>query len=269
MAGTGVRISLLGPVRCLREGAAVALGGSRPTGLLAMLATRQPHPVSRAELVDGLWGDDPPRAVVNSIQVHVSALRRAVGRDTIVNVGNGYQLTDVATTDAADFSRLLATGLDELARGEAHVAARTLRSALQLWAGPALADVLDAPFATIEAARLEELRIRAATGQIEADLQLGRHHDAVPELQALVAAAPLREELREALVRVLHESGRRAEALAAYEEWRLLLRHELGLEPSAVLQALHERLLRLPGQDEIDMYSHRWDVPRQLPVHLD
>ena len=269
MAATAVRVSLLGPVQCRRDGVVVPLGGARRSALLALLAARQPHPVSRAELVDGLWGNDPPLTVVNSIQVHVSAVRRALGKGAILSHGDGYRLAELASVDAADFNRELAKGQAELSLGEVHAAARTLRAALALWQGPALADVLDTPFAAIEATRLEELRLGALSARIEADLALGRHHEVVPELRAVVAQAPLREELREALVRALDRCGRRAEALAACDEWRRLLRDELGLDPSPAMRALHQQLLRLPDESATDWAGSGVEFPRVLPSLLD
>jgi predicted ATPase/DNA-binding SARP family transcriptional activator len=249
VATAGLSVCLLGPVQCWRDGAAVPLGGARRAGLLAFLASRHPHSVSRAELVDGLWGERSPMTAVNSIQVHVSAVRRAAGPETIVTHGDGYQLAAAAAVDAAAFARDLVRGQAELARGESHEAARSLRKALSRWQGPALSDVRDAPFAAVEAARLEELRLLALTSRIEADLVLGRHHDLVPELQALVAQEPFREGLRIALMRALHRCGRQGEALAAYDEARRLLSRELGTEPSSALRELHQRLLTSPDAE--------------------
>ena len=267
MAATGLRVCLLGPVQGVCNGAVVPVGGARRAGLLALLASRQPHSVSRAELVDGLWGDDPPQTAVNSIQVHISALRRAVGAEAIETHGDGYRLAGGATVDAVQFARELVRGQAELDRGEAHAAARTLRAALALWQGPALADVRGAPFADIEATRLESLRLTALSLRIEADLALGRHRDVVPELQALVAQEPLREEFRGTLMRALHRCGRQGEALGVYDEGRRLLREELGVEPSAGLRELHQRLLTQP--DDESGAARTGMIHRALPNLLD
>lgn len=264
-----LRVLLLGPVQCRREGAVVPLGGARRSALLALLASRHLHSASRAELVDGLWGDHPPLTAVNSIQVHVSALRRAVGPDAILTQGDGYRLAGHVEVDATDFARHLVRGQDEMARGEAHVAARTLRKALLLWQGPALADVRDAPFAAVEAARLEEMRLAALTSRIAADLTLGRHHDVVPELQALVAQEPLREGLRAALMRALDRCDRKGDALAVYDAGRRLLRDELGIEPSQALRALHHQLLTQPDDEAWRGSAPDGTTRRFLPSLLD
>ena len=158
----------------------------------------------------------------------------------------GYRL-DLAEPEAVDavrFERLAAEGRRALAGGDPAAAAGLLREALGLWRGPALADVADAAYAAAPAARWEELRLACLDDRIEADLQLGRHADAVPELEALVGEHPLRERFRALLVRALAGAGRQAEALAAYETTRAMLADQLGVDPSAELQAVHLAVLR-------------------------
>ena len=133
-------------------------------------------------------------------------------------------------------------------------AAASLRAALQLWRGQALADLANGPGPRVEAARLEELRLSAVEDRIEADLALGRHADVVGELEALVAAHPLRERLQGQLMIALYRGGRQAEALKVYQAARRTLVEELGLEPGPALQRLERAILQqdasldLPGR---------------------
>ena len=123
-------------------------------------------------------------------------------------------------------------GRDLLARGLAAEASERLRDALSLWRGPALADFAYDSFAQAAIARLEEIRVAAVELRIDTDLVLGRHHELVGELEALVAEQPLREGLRKNLMTALYRSGRQAEALAVYQDARRALVDELGIDPS-------------------------------------
>ena len=263
-----VRVAVLGPVEVWRDGSLLPIGGSRRAALVALLALQAPHAVDRSALIDGLWGEQPPEAAVNALQVHVSALRKALGREAVQTHGRGYRLGDTVSVDASEFMTSHAQGQREAASGEIAAAADTFRKALALWRGAALSGLEEAPFVVAEAARLEELRLSALSSRIKADLGLGRHGEIVPELQVLVAQNPLRENLRESLMSALYRSDRQAEALAVYDAGRRLLRDELGIEPSPALRELHQRLLKQTETvpDRVVSTSHR--RPR-LPGLLD
>jgi class 3 adenylate cyclase len=179
--------------------------------------------------------------------VRVSQLRKALGDAgaSLLTRPPGYVLhVDPDSVDARLFERLLADGRRQLAEGATTLAAMTLREALGLWRGAALADLAYESFAQPEIARLEELRRTALEEQIDADLALGRHAELVGELESLVAAEPLRERLRGQLMVALYRSGRQADALAAYRHGRRLLVDELGLEPGRPLAELEAAILR-------------------------
>jgi predicted ATPase/DNA-binding SARP family transcriptional activator len=240
-----LRLNLLGETEIVRiEPQPAPLGGPRPRAILAYVALQAPRAVSRAELIDAIWGADPPRAAANALQTHVSMLRKVLGAGVFDTVGDGYRLGAEVVVDVAEFERSVRAGSTMLVRGDAIGAAETLRSALSLWRGRALADVGDAAFAAQETARLEETRLAAIERRVEADLDAGRNDELVVELEALVAAHPLREKLCGQLMRALYRSGRQAEALAVFETTRLRLVAELGLDPSPALREVHVRLLR-------------------------
>ena len=146
--------------------------------------------------------------------------------------------------DARRFETLLETGRRQLASGDPARASVTLRDALALWRGSALADLAFEPFAQSEIARLEELRLTAVESRIEADLALGRPDALVAELESLVAAHPYREGLRAQLMLALYRSGRQAEALETYRSARRTFSEELGIEPGPRLQQLEGAILR-------------------------
>jgi predicted ATPase/DNA-binding SARP family transcriptional activator len=196
-------------------------------------------------LIDALWGERPPAAVTNALQVYVHALRKLLGPERITTDGPGYRLhVEPGELDLERFGRLVARGRNELAVGDAEAAASTLRKGLALWRGPALVDVAYESFAQAEIARLEELRLVALEERIEADLGLARHDELVPELESLVSAHLTRERLHGQLMLALYRCGRQADALAVYRRVRRTLRDELGLDPGPELQELQRSILR-------------------------
>ncbi|WP_093628163.1 BTAD domain-containing putative transcriptional regulator [Streptomyces sp. 3213.3] len=242
-----MRYGILGSTRAEDErGAVVALGGARLRALLAALALHPGRIVPFGTLIDEVWADEPPQDAPAALQALVGRLRRTVGKDTIVSEPGGYRLA--ATRDDVDlyvFERLVRQGTAALERGEATAAARDLGEALALWRGPALADLPDRS----AAARPDALREEATRARVEADLLLGRAADAVPELKELTAAHPYDEPLHALLIRALRDSGRGADALAAYETARRALADGLGTDPGPELRALHGELLTSPSAD--------------------
>jgi predicted ATPase/DNA-binding SARP family transcriptional activator len=206
-----------------------------------------PVPVER--LVDELWPEAPPATAKHSIQVYVSRLRRALdgaGEQTRIEAhGRAYALRlGDDELDLARFRRRLEDARQELASGEPADAARSLREALALWRGRALADLGDEPGVRDVVLELEELRLQALELRIEADLALGCAEELVLELERLIADHPAREHLRGQLMLALYRSGRQQDALDAYQRARQALMHELGLEPSPRLRQLEQAILR-------------------------
>ncbi|MFD6275702.1 BTAD domain-containing putative transcriptional regulator [Streptomyces sp. NPDC060209] len=234
---------ILGTTRALRaDGTAVALGGARLRALLTVLALRPGHTVPAGHLVDEVWDGDPPADASGALQALVGRLRRALGRDAVESVENGYRLA--ADPDAVDlhrFERLAKEGARALEEeGDAAKAATILDDALALWRGPALADL---PDRAVAAARWEARRLDARRTRIEAVLAQGRADDALPELAGLCADHPLDEPLQALRIRALRDAGRTAQALAVYDEVRTLLADRLGTDPGPALRALYEGLL--------------------------
>lgn len=236
--------------------------------LLALLALHAPRSVGRSELIDALWGEQPPASAVNAVQVLVSALRKSLGPASIVIAGDGYRLGNHIGVDVDEFIKATRRGAGELARGQAAAAAGTLRAALDLWRGPALGGLDAAPFLAAERDRLEETRLSVLEQRIDADLRIGRHREVVTELESLVTLHPLHEGLRGLLMQALYRCGRQAEALAAYDVGRRVLREELGIDPSPDLRAVHQRLLNQRDTDPArsDLLS---GSRRELPALLD
>ncbi|MFF1801266.1 ATP-binding protein [Streptomyces virginiae] len=243
-----MRYLILGVTEARDEtGAPLPMGGARLRALLAALALRAGRPAPVAELVDDVWGDDPPHDAPAALQALVARLRRALGgRDAVLSVPTGGYLLAAARDDIDlhRFDRLAVQGGQELAIDPA-AASRTLRTALALWRGPAFAD-LPEPARAAHAAVAEARRSGALRQRIEADLRCGAIAPAalLPEMETLVQESPYDESLRAQQLRALRAAGRPAEALAAYEHTRRALADGLGTDPGPELAALHAELLR-------------------------
>ncbi|MEA2133333.1 MAG: hypothetical protein QOC68_1242 [Solirubrobacteraceae bacterium] len=210
----------------------IELGPRKQRAVLAMLALQAGHTVSADRLVEGLWGEDPPSSAAKMVQLYVSHLRRLLAGNgvRIVTRNGGYELQlSGGEVDALRFERLV----DE----------SRAREALALWRGEALADVANEPFAAPEIRRLEKLRLRAAECAIDEDLAAGRHAEVIGELEALVAAEPLREHLHAQHMLALYRSGRQSDALAAYRDARAELVEQIGVEPGGELRRLQDAIL--------------------------
>lgn len=241
-----LEIRILGLLEIDVGGESLALSGRKQRELLAILSVHANEVVSQDRLIEELWEGTPPPSAAKTLQAHVSRLRGALGvaSGALETYGHGYRLRlEPDGLDRDVFRAKLEEGRRSLASGDPETAAETLRGALALWRGRALADFEYASFAQAEIGQLEELHLAAREERTEADLELGRHAELVVELDALVAEHPLRERLRGQLMLALYRSGRQAEALQVYQEGRRELAAELGLEPSASLQRLELLIL--------------------------
>jgi predicted ATPase/DNA-binding SARP family transcriptional activator len=241
-----VRVGLLGELEVLDDdGRDVVVTGAKLRALLAVLALHAGRVVPTDQLVEALWGEHPPGAVRNGLQGLASRLRRTLGSaDAVAMRSGGYALELPA--DAVDVHRyeaLVAAGRAAAADGDPGRAVALLAEADSLWRGEPLADFAYEDFAAAAVTRLSELRLAAVEERLDLELRCGRHHGAVVQLEALVAAHPLRERLRWLLMLALYRGGRQADALAAFQEGRRILADDLGLEPGHELRALEAAIL--------------------------
>ena len=242
-----MHVALLGPLEVRTDGdpgEIVEVAGARLRALLIMLALHPGQLVTASQLIDGLWPQEMPAGAGNALQALVSRLRRALPEAVIESRPSGYQLKiDPRSTNIVRFEDLVAAGRAQL-RDDPATAGQTLRQALALWRGPALADVADTDFGQAAIARLDEVRLTAIEQRVDADLRTGNTASLVAELEGLVVAHPMREPLAARLMRALNAAGRRGAALEVYEQTRKRLVNQLGVEPSAELAALHLDILR-------------------------
>jgi DNA-binding SARP family transcriptional activator len=245
-----MRFQILGPLEAYDGDRRLPLGGAKQRGLLGMLLLHANEVVSSDRLIDALWGEAGRGDGTKALSVTVSRLRKVLDPDrqrgeaarVLVTRAPGYELRiDSDQLDLHRFERLVA---ESRAAADPATAAELLRNALELWRGPALADLAYELFAQTEIARLEEARLVALELRIDADLALGRHDELIGELESLTAEHQLRERFRGQLMLALYRSGRRAEALETYQSARTALVEELGIEPGRRLRELHQAILQ-------------------------
>lgn len=245
--GPGVFCRVLGPVTVEIEGRPAALGGPQPRRLIGALLSSDGAPVPVAVLLDLLWGADHPADAAGALQVLISRLRSAVGsrgRELITRAGAGYQFA--VPLDATDHGRLAALveeGGRQLEHGDAAKAADAYESALLLWRGEPWQELGDELIVAGLRARLVELREVALEELQAARLELRESAAAVAALSEAVVYAPYRERRWELLALGLYRGGRQAQALAELQRFRKIMVDELGVEPSAALRALEQRML--------------------------
>jgi DNA-binding SARP family transcriptional activator/tetratricopeptide (TPR) repeat protein len=238
---------LLGAMEVETDGSLLPFRGAKQRALLAALLLHANEVVSREQLIEELWRGRAPTSAVHSLEAYISRLRRTLGGDgaSIESHPGGYRLpVDPEQLDRFRFEQLVEEGWRALAAGDAHAADERLGEALALWRGRPLPELSGEPTAELEADRLEELRLSALEGQLDARLTLRRHSEIVGRLRLLVATYPLREGLQRLLMLALYRCGRQAEALDVYRQARRRLVEELGLEPGPELQWLQEAILR-------------------------
>jgi predicted ATPase/DNA-binding SARP family transcriptional activator len=245
---------VLGPVEAWLDGGPVAIAGVKPRAILTMLGLNGGSEVSAEMLTDVLWGEDAPRTAHKALQTHVSALRNALGDGAVVSTGSGWRL-GTAGVDATDFMQLVRTARAAFSRAAMAEAVESFRGALDLWRGsPALPATVRAQ---AERTRWAETYESVVDDLTDARLAAGEHGALVGELEASLAASPLRERRWAQLCLALYRSGRQGDALAAYQRARAVLIDELGLEPGPDLARLERAIL---AQDS------SVDTPRQ-PAH--
>ena len=209
--------------------------------MLAALLLRAGHVVPTEQLVDELYGAEPPPTATASLQNAVVALRKVLGPDVLVTRPPGYLLAvSPDQIDARRFEHLLADAR-RASGGRSVESSSCVRSGCG--AGRRLPSSPSRSGPRPRARRLDELRLVAVEERIAADLELGGAADVVPELEALVREHPLRERLRELLMLALYRAGRQAEALSAYTAAHEAL-DELGIEPGEELRRLQAAILR-------------------------
>lgn len=248
-----MKFKILGSLELISDTKTFRPSSPKVCQVLALLLGNPNQVVSTYSIIEELWGDNPPKSVTTTVQTYVYQLRRSLDREfpdgglaqCLVTQPPGYRLDIcIDDVDSVVFERLVVEGRSLACAGDIAEARKRFESALNLWAGNALANVPRERRLGSLAVRLEERRIEAMQMKISAEMRLGMHAELVSELRDCIECYPLNEWFVGQLMCALSRTGRRAEALGVFQRARDTLNDELGLEPSAELSRLQLAILR-------------------------
>jgi predicted ATPase/DNA-binding SARP family transcriptional activator len=243
-----MKFRILGPLEVTSDGGSPRLGGPKPRAILAALLLHRGAVVSADALVHAAWGNRAPRDATGTLQAYISRLRSVLdpsGSGVLRHLAPGYVLeVSEDDLDAAQFSTLVARGLQLAQEAHREEAVEVFGSALDLWRGEPLAE-FDTAYVDPDAwlARLHELRLVAMEERSQLMVRLGRGREVTAELEALVERHPERERLAVVLMEALYAGGRQSDALAVYRRLRSHLAEDLGVEPSESARSAHLKVL--------------------------
>ncbi|HEU5473526.1 MAG TPA: AfsR/SARP family transcriptional regulator [Actinophytocola sp.] len=251
-----MEFNVLGPLTVHQRGADLAPSAPKQRQMVALLLLNPGHVVSMGQFMDELWDGNPTPTAVASVHSYIMRLRRLLcdrpgdgptpgaPRQRLVTLDRAYRLeVRSGELDLDVFHDRARVGAATLDREEYRLAAAQLRAALDMWRGLALPDVVRGPLLHPAIRDLEATRLEVLGQRIWADLQLGRHHELISELAALVCRHPTNDVFATQLMLALHRNGRRAEALDTFHRHRAALREELGVPPQPRLRELYTDIL--------------------------
>lgn len=245
-----MKFGVLGTVEVRRDGEQLDLGSPGNRAVLARLLLSRGRVVPLDRLIEDLWDGEPPRQALASLRTFVCRLRRVLepaDKPTVLlTEPRGYRLDASADQFDADVFESLVRQADP--QRDPSATLELLNRALELWRGPAFAEFAHSTWVQVEIARLEELKLAAVGRRLEALLALGRHAQAVPDLEAFTRTHPMREEGWRLLALALYRSARQADALSVLRRARGHLAEELGLDPGPALRQVEADILaQAPG----------------------
>lgn len=257
-----MRITILGRLAVVEREKEITPGAPKVKQVLALLAVRANWLVSLDSLIQELWEGQPPRSAMNTARTYIYQLRKSFSglfgearvERLIQTREPGYVLDlHVDSIDVADFDTFRNLAKEYLAEGDTRAAGECAVEALKTWRGAALGDVRRGPLLRAHATKLEDQRLAVLQLRIHADLAQGKYRELVGELRALAAEHPFDEWFHAQLMVALAMVGRRNDALRAYREIRSVLNEELGMEPSAIIQHVHQAILADSGRIEVPL----------------
>jgi DNA-binding SARP family transcriptional activator len=259
-----MQLLLLGPLTVVDDHARELEVPAAPLvrATLETLALRTGSVVQPWELIDTVWGEDPPATARKTLQTYIAGLRRSLGASTIQTIGGGYRLRIEANNiDVNQFERHIRDGSNSLNQGQNNLAVERLTVALGLWRGEPLEELIDSAAGTAARARLSELHRVAQERLFDARLRLGEHDVLVADLEAAVRVEPFRERRWEQLMLALYRAGRQSGALDTFDRMlTLLAQHRLS--PGQQIEALK---IAIVARDPALDLQVRFRIPNRQP----
>ncbi|RVX38773.1 DNA-binding SARP family transcriptional activator [Nonomuraea polychroma] len=249
-----MRYEILGPLRVVDEGRQTFISARKIEIVLTTLLIRSGQIVTPDQLMEEIWGYNPPRRATAGLHVYISQVRKFLHRpwqteNPIVTRPPGYLLRQGADeVDYQLFLELIEQGRTLMRQRRPEEASALLERAIGLWRGPALGDPRGGPILEGFATRMMESRLECLEMLADAQLEMGRHRELVGRLYSLVAEHPLCEAFYRQLMLALYRSERQADALEVYQTARRTLNEELGLEPCQALRDLQAAILAADDQ---------------------
>ncbi|MGW1758988.1 AfsR/SARP family transcriptional regulator [Streptomyces mirabilis] len=236
--------------------------------MLSSLLLRQGAVVSHEQLLDSVWGSETPASGHKVLASHVNPLRRALDAEgtrpaeSVIRSGKGWYRFAVSGVrlDTADLTERGDEALRTKASGDLATATDQLSAALALFRGEPLSN-LPGPFAQNERQRLLERRRTLRMERLKCLVPLGRFGEALDDLAVLSGSDQYDESLLALRMRALYGCERQTEALNAYEDMRVRLRDQLGVDPGEELRRVYEAVLR---QDDARLLGPAAPVARTL-----
>jgi DNA-binding SARP family transcriptional activator len=274
-----LRISIFGSLSVTTDDRVLGprdFSGVKPKQVLEILAIEREHAVTKGRLAEYLWGEEPPRNHLATLESYVSVLRQTLqpgvrARESVISTEHGgYRLdTERVSVDLDEFDRAVAA----TAGKEPHVALAGLAEALAMVRGSVLEDEPYADWARDIRSMYEQRHVQALIDAGRLCLLTGDSGSAVSYAEKAAALNPLAEPAYQVLMTAYYSTWRQDDALAAYNRCRRLLGEELGVDPLDETVALHLAILRhedvavlLPGDQAAPPSSAPRVEPEELPL---
>ncbi|MGW5694451.1 BTAD domain-containing putative transcriptional regulator [Streptomyces asiaticus] len=281
-----LRFDILGSMQARKGSVIKDCGSPQAQAFLTVLLLQPGRTATLSELINGIWGNEPPDTAVATVRTHAWKWRRFLtacdaGRDTLLSKGDGYRLVLPAPmTDVDEVETIASQAAAARSQGRLAEADALLQQALNHWYGDPLS-AIPGEFAERQRIRLTEMYTTLKEERCDLQLALGRAALVVPDLLLLTAAHPLRQRAHSLLMQALHATGRQPEALAVFDKVRRALAEGHGVDPDPELVRLHQQILsgEAPADGSAEsvtaerppeppVQSRTWPIPRQLPCDV-
>lgn len=212
------------------------------TVLLIMALRGKPIPVAEMARLLG----KKEQTIYTAISLLNTEFDKAGFSKIVKRVSGGHEIdVKVDHIDVKQFEDLVTHTRDLASQEEPEITLKHVNEALSLFGD-------DEPMASVDCPEITEPRAgnlkakRLAMRELWCDLnlRLNQPNEAVPVLEDLTGQEGLNESLHKKLMVALYRSGRQAEALKVFREFREQSVKEEGLEPGASMKQLHQRILK-------------------------